>query len=159
MKPREILTGGCLLLLLPCLTIAQTPVSQGDVFGTWTNSGSPYQINGDITIPDDSLLVIEPGVVIEFQGYYRLDIRGTIKAIGTEQDTITFTINDTTGYSNPDTLLGSWYGMQFNNSPTGANGEMFDNDTSIFSHCIIEYGKRSLDSGDDFFYALIYMHN
>lgn len=136
---------------------ASEAVPAGPVSGTWTKTNSPYLINGDILIPDDSTLTIEPGVRVEFQGHFRLNVTGTLRAEGTESEKITFTIHDTTGYSNPDTSLGSWYGIIFNNAPNGADGAMFDNDTTVFSHCIIEYGKRSEDMGDDYFYALVYM--
>ena len=61
-----------MLLFLSLGTLfSQTPVPEGNVSGTWTLAGSPYLINGDITIPFDSTLTIEPGIVVEFQGHYR----------------------------------------------------------------------------------------
>ena len=32
-------------------TYAQTEISAGDVSGTWTKANSPYNINGEITVP------------------------------------------------------------------------------------------------------------
>ena len=81
-------------------TYAQTNVPAGDVSGTWTKANSPYNINGEITIPNDSTLTIEPGVEVVFTGHYKFNVQGRLLAIGTETDTIVFTINDTTGFHN-----------------------------------------------------------
>ena len=82
-------------LILPALCInlqlqAQTSIPAGNVSGTWTLAGSPYQINGEITIPNASTLTIEPGVLVEFQGHYKLNVQGRLLAVATVADTITF---------------------------------------------------------------------
>ncbi|OGP66167.1 MAG: hypothetical protein A2169_14035, partial [Deltaproteobacteria bacterium RBG_13_47_9] len=41
-----------------------TSIAAGNVSGTWTLANSPYHINGEITIPNDSTLTIEPGVEV-----------------------------------------------------------------------------------------------
>ncbi len=89
-------------ILLITGLFAQTVIDGGDINGLWTKAQSPYQINGDITIPIDSTLRIEPGVIIEFQGHYSLEVQGQLLAIGTEIDTILFTVKDTTGFSDRD---------------------------------------------------------
>ena len=75
-----------------------TNIEAGNVSGTWTKANSPYYINGEITIPNDSTLTIEPGVEVIFTGHYKFNVQGRLLAIGTETDTIVFTINDTTGF-------------------------------------------------------------
>ncbi len=96
--------------------------------------GSPYLITGDITIPNDSSLRIEPGVTVEFQGHYELLVNGRLLAIGTQTDTILFTIKDTTGWSNRGTTLGGWKHIRlFEPAVT--------NDSTIFAFCRIQYGK------------------
>jgi len=61
------------LLFLACIFFAssmsfsQTPVPPGPVSGTWTAGGTPYQIQGDINIPNGQTLTIEAGVIVEFQ--------------------------------------------------------------------------------------------
>ncbi len=65
-----------------------TEIPAGDVSGTWTKAFSPYHINGEITIPNDSTLTIEPGVEVVFTGHYKFNVQGRLLAIGTETDTI-----------------------------------------------------------------------
>jgi hypothetical protein len=55
-----------LLLLSSAFCYAQTTLTGGTISGTLTAAGSPYTITGDLTIPADSLLVIEPGVYMDF---------------------------------------------------------------------------------------------
>ena len=62
-----LLTG----LILTTGLFAQTPVPAGDVSGTWSTTGSPYLIQGDIQIQQGATLTIEPGVSVEYQGNYR----------------------------------------------------------------------------------------
>jgi hypothetical protein len=79
---------------------------------------------GKVTVPPESTLVIEPGVVVDFQGHYKLqvDSAATLLAVGTESDSIYFTTDDTaTG----------WHGIRF----MGASSN------SQLSYCRLEYGK------------------
>lgn len=136
-----------LLLLFSFLLIINTAYSQtnippGNVSGTWTFLNSPYNIQGDISIPDDSTLIIEPGVAVVFQGHYALYVLGQLKAVGTPANRITFTVNDTTGFYDPDTTLGGWYGIRFIDTPQ-------DNDTSQISFCNLQFGKAV---GEDWFF-------
>ena len=121
-------------IFLNSFTLAQTTIPGGEISGTWLRIQSPYLINGDIVIPNDSTLIIEPGVKVEFQGHYSLNVQGRLLAIGTETDSILFTVNDTTGFSLPDTTLGGWYGIRFLDTPV-------NNDSSKIVHCCLEYGK------------------
>ena len=73
----------CLVLCFSSKINAQTSIPAGDVSGTWTKANSPYNIFGDIRVPDSMTLTIEPGVRVIFQGHYRLAVDGTIRAIGT----------------------------------------------------------------------------
>ena len=88
-------------IALTIISNAQTVIPPGDVSGTWAVGGSPYEIQGEITIPDGLTLTIEPGVLVEFQGHYKLNVQGRLLAVGTETDTIVFTINDTQDFMIP----------------------------------------------------------
>lgn len=104
----------------------------GDVWGVWTKDNSPYYVVGEILVPIDSTLTIEPGVVVNFQGHFRFIIRGSARlhAVGMETDSIYFTADDTT--------LG-WHGLRF----------MYGNDHSKLKYCRIEYGKATGTSPDN----------
>ena len=105
----------------------------GDVWGTWDVSGSPYEVIGDLFIPTDSLLIIEPGVSVVFNGHYelRVDNGGALSAIGTEADSITFTA--------ADTAVG-WGGIYI---------EDLNGAGCAFSYCTFEYGKSTADDGGE----------
>ena len=59
------------------------------------------KVTGELTINNGITLSINPGVFVEFQGHYKMNVQGRVLAIGTPSDLILFTINDTTGFSNP----------------------------------------------------------
>lgn len=104
---------------------AQTNVSAGLVYGTWKKSGSPYKINGQISVPKDSTLRIEAGVKVEFQGAYMLHVYGSIQALGKVGDSVWFTpVNKTTGWqgihvhgiTNPkDSVIFEYFKMEYVN--------------------------------------------
>ncbi|MCX7785331.1 MAG: hypothetical protein N2201_03775 [candidate division WOR-3 bacterium] len=62
----------------------------------WTPEGSPYVITGNVIVNLGVRLDIQPGVKILFSINKYLMIKGTLKAIGTSQDSIIFTGLDTT---------------------------------------------------------------
>jgi parallel beta-helix repeat protein len=124
------------------LVFSQMNIPPGDVSGMWTKENSPYLINGDIFIPLDSTLTIDPGVVIEFQGHYNLNVQGQLLAVGTESDTIVFTVNDTTGFSNLESTNGSWRGISFIYTSSV-------NDSSKIVYCMLQYGNDITSSYPD----------
>mgnify|MGYP006291099419 CR=1 FL=1 len=140
-KPFSLKSGGTKRILsvpvflgFVVLAGAQTIVPGGEVSGIWNSDGSPYRITGDIVIPHDSALFIEPGVMVEFQGHFHLKVMGRLLAEGTVNDTILFTVNDTTGFADPDTSLGGWYGIRICDIQEA-------NDTTRLSFCKFQYGK------------------
>jgi len=121
-------------ITLTIISNAQTVIPPGPVSGTWTLGGSPYEIQGEITIPNGLTLTIEQRVLVVFQGHYKLNVQGRLLAVGTEADTIVFTINDTTGFHNPNIPDGGWFGIRFSyTQPT--------NDSSKIVYCKLQYGK------------------
>jgi hypothetical protein len=114
--------------------LAQTPIPAGNVSGTWSLDGSPYLIEGDITILSGQQLTVDPGVWIEFQGYYALYVQGSLLAEGTENETIMITIHDSTGWHNMNITDGGWHGFRFGYSAASS-------DSSRISYCTFAFGK------------------
>ncbi len=132
---------------------SQTQVS-GNQSGNWTLTNSPYQVTGNITIPAGQTLIIEAGVQVVFQDYYRIYVDGQLIANGNENNLIVFTpANQNTG----------WGGIRLDGTP----------DVSEFHYCKFEYGKTSatgsypdmhggavvLKDADAQFYHCTFSHN
>jgi len=104
------------------ISFAQTHIPEGNVSGTWTIEGSPYIVDGDVTIPLDSTLIIEPGVSVIFSTL-GFEILGRLLAEGTDNDSILFTVADTVNR----TALG-FYDL-----------DVTDQDSSFVSYSKFEY--------------------
>jgi len=123
------------LFLTACISPSYATDVSGPVSGTWSPSGSPYNVIGQVWIPAGQELVIEPGVQVIFQGWYKFLIYGRLQAIGTEADSILFTAADTSH---------GWHGLRFYDINTQP-------DSSRLVYCKITYGRSSgvNSAGDD----------
>ena len=124
-------------------SFAVTNIPAGLVSGTWTTSGSPYNIQGNIQISNGTTLTIEPGVSVIFQGTYKLNVKGRLLAIGTETDSITFVSADT---------INGWRGIRYVNT-------LVTNDTSIIKYCNIAYSWAFAGSSTDASGGALYFEN
>jgi hypothetical protein len=122
-----------LLAVLMTAAYSATTITGGEVSGTWNAAGSPYNIQGEILVPDGQTLTLDGSsgpVVIDFQGHYKLNVQGEMSTSGTDAtNTITFTRSDdqTTG----------WGGIRFIHSDQGTNS------TSALNYIVVEYGKAN----------------
>ncbi|MBE9469516.1 MAG: T9SS type A sorting domain-containing protein [Bacteroidetes bacterium] len=114
--------------------IAEDTIKQNTIWNTDT-----VFVKGNVFIPDSINLNIEPGVNVIVNGYYYIDVKGSLTAKGAKADMIKFTISDTTGFSDTSVVAGGWQGIHFNNVSES-------NDSSIFDYCIIEYAKVITDT-------------
>lgn len=112
-------------------------INTAQVSGVWTKANSPYYIMNDIEVPDNSVLVIEPGVHLIFKGHYKLQVNGALVAKGNATDSIYFLPADT---------VSGWRGVQIDNSNLGANGAMNDNDSSLFAYCVFQWARNIGDN-------------
>lgn len=136
----------CIFSMYTINICAQTSIPGGVVSGTWTKSGSPYKVEGSIQIPNGSTLTIEPGVVVDFQGQFKIDVKGRLLAIGTKTDSIFFTTDTTVNSGGvPDPMpkedTTSWRGIVFDNVA-------ITNDTSKIMYCNIQFVKGGLGKAD-----------
>jgi hypothetical protein len=123
-----------LLTILVAVLVTSSPTAFADTYGpqsgVWPGPDT-VQITGEVWVPTDSTLVIEPGVVVLFEGYHKfwVDTSAILIAVGTEADSIVFTPADTgTG----------WHGIRFYSAHPACS----------LSYCRIEYGKAIGDSLD-----------
>ena len=102
---KQVFTTLLLCALICVFTNAQTTIPGGsEISGVWTKSGSPYLIEGEITLSSYDTLIIEKGVRVEMMGWYKFNIEGHFEALGAEGDTIVFTTQ------HPDS---TWHGLRF----------------------------------------------
>ena len=91
----------------------------------WTKERSPYLVTGNLPVEKDDVLKIEPGVDVQFEGDYYLQVEGKLEAKGTVDERISF-YGIGAGEDN-------WYGMKFVN----------DND-SVISHANVSGLKKGI---------------
>jgi hypothetical protein len=106
---------------------AQTVV-EGTVSGQWIVSKSPYHVVGDLEIPSDSLLIIEDGVKVIFEGNYSFTVYGRLNAVG-DADSIFFTSVDASTQ-----WLGIYFDTEQNHNPLPI--------PSIIEYCHFENVKK-----------------
>jgi len=94
----------------------------GDLNGDLLLDEACYRVTGDVFVR--GTLTISPGVRLEFEGDYVLQVTGILKAVGTAAERIVFT-------SSPSSA--SWKGIFFDNTQPG----------SELVFCTIEYANSS----------------
>jgi len=67
---------------------AEGNVLNGNLFGAYPVA--TYRISGDLTVADGDTAYLDAGTQFLFDGQYNFNIYGTLKAIGTESDSIIF---------------------------------------------------------------------
>jgi hypothetical protein len=138
----------CLMTAGYCLVAAQTNITTPTVSGVWTLAGSPYLIQNEISIQNNDILIIQPGVVVQFQPATRMEVYGQLIAQGTGNNVITFEAIDTTGWSNEMTGTGGWNGIHIH--PYGGIGI----DNTIFDYCLLKDGKYGYATVQNYMYPM-----
>jgi len=101
------------------------------------------KVTGDIKVMPGTTLTINPSTYVEFQGHYKIKVAGAIRAVGTPNDSIIFTIRDTTGFwQSTYDVTGGWGGIILSGSSLPA-------DTSVFEYCRMQYAKKYDTAGLD----------
>jgi hypothetical protein len=120
----------CALFALFALALAQPALAATHIASTtyttsttWTAAGSPYVLDGAVTVAAGATLTIDPGVVVKLNGQLRsLLVNGTLSAIGTPSNHVVFTslqddtVGGDSGGDGPTVgAPGQWYAVQFRN--------------------------------------------
>jgi hypothetical protein len=125
----------CLLLCLPfCLEAQQTISFSGGINANTQWNYDTVYLMGDVTIQNNISLTIAAGTKVVSKGYFKIDVKGRLIAVGEPNKFINFTKLDTTGLRDTSSTRGGWNGLHF-------EGITADNDSSILRYCRIEYGK------------------
>src|SRR5262249_45093352 len=77
---------------------------------TWGLAGTPYRLTGNVQVAAGATLTIDPGVVVEADNNWSLEVAGTIRAIGTAAQPITF--------RKTAASVAGWLGIRFLSSAT-----------------------------------------
>lgn len=120
-----------LLTLLACgVASAQTLEVSGIQSGVW--NADTVRVTGDVTVVGS--LEILPGTLVLFSDFSGIwvDKDASLMALGTEADSIVFTVADTTGFSSYNNFKGSWNGFRLDKA-----GKV------VFDYCVLQYAKAS----------------
>ncbi len=118
-----------LFLCLMAIPLIAIQVS-GTQSGVWTSDNNPYEVTGDITVPQDQTLDIESGVQIIVNGAYQITAEGLLNIIGTEPAPVTIT--------RAPNFTDLWGGIRLEKEGTGFH--------NTFQFCSIEGAESALHS-------------
>lgn len=101
----------------------------------WTKERSPYLVTGNLLVEKDDVLKIEPGVDVQFEGDYYLQVEGRLEAKGTEGERISI-YGIGAGEDN-------WSGMKFvnNNGSVVSYANVSGLKNGISGYCDIDHAK------------------
>ncbi len=119
----------------------------GPQSGAWTLASSPYIVSGDVVVPQNQTLTIEPGVIVQFAGPFSITVEGAMKAVGTSTNRIVFTSKNDNDFTYNATADGAkpsatdWQGIVFGDNINKENCEVRN---VVVRYCRLPFtvGKR-----------------
>jgi parallel beta-helix repeat protein len=119
------------LLMDAARTISPTLIPEGTLVDgvlqtnwVWTSEGNPYVVTDAFTVPAGITLSMEPGVHVQIFRFASLDVRGTVRAVGTATEPIR--VNH-----HPSESSGGW--IELTGTDTTALGA-----TGVFVNCVFD---------------------
>lgn len=103
---------------------------------TWNLSGSPYIITGNTLLDSGYVLTVDAGVIVKFNPAKILQVRGTLRAIGSATSKIRLTSN------NSNSQPGDWEGIVFDQQ--SSDYDFNSGAGSVLRNCILEYANHAL---------------
>lgn len=129
------------------LLFGLTANSQNNFTACGNQSGSwDYDtvfVSCNVLIPNGQQLLIEANTTVLFEGYFSIQVAGSIKVSGTAENPILFTIADTSGLSDYHSTAGGWNGFRFEQT-------LPESDSSLFEFSRFYYGKAAGDSSNGY---------
>lgn len=124
------------LLVFSLLAKAQTIEVSGLQSGIW--DADTIFVMDNVIIEDT--LNITAGTTVLFNGFYNIYVKkkATLNAHGTENDSIVFTVDDTTGFYVFDSGRGGWNGIRLEKAGS-----------CQFDYCRFQYSKAAMDDDQD----------
>jgi rhodanese-related sulfurtransferase len=98
---------------------------QVTVNATWEADKSPFIAVADVIVDSSGSLTVQPGVSVEFDGFFSMDVYGSISALGAVDSNIQFT--------SQGTLPSGWEAIKV----FGGNGSSFD-------YCTIDSSQNGI---------------
>jgi len=138
---KRILFNTITLFCINNCLLAGTKVT-GSQSGVWTKAKSPYYVNGNIVVNTGTALIIEPGVIIKFNGNFSIDVHGALIAKCPASNRIDFTsINDNEfgdqeRVSTIVPMASDWQYIKFYNDSNDGR--------CVLENCVIRYANEAI---------------
>lgn len=100
-------------------------------------------VTDNVVINDGAILEIAEGTVIQFNGYFSIEVNGSIIAEGNPDERIIFTSEYPEEFDLDESQRGCWHGIRFSNISALE-------ESSSFEYCVFEYSKsvgNAMDAG------------
>ncbi len=115
------------------LALSSIEVS-GDLLVDTVWAADTVKVVGDLSVAEGATLNLAPGILVEFQGFYELDVQGRILALGEAEARIRFDAADSQTFAPDSSEQGAWRGIRFRNTPE-------NQEPSLLRFCVIEHAK------------------